>query len=58
MVVRREGDWLKKMKALNKKKLIDTDNSMVTTRGKERRGRQKKVKGGINGDGRRLDLGW
>ena len=58
MVVRREGDWLKKMKALNKKKLIDTDNSMVTTRGKERRGRQKKVKGEINGDGRRLDLGW
>ena len=33
-----------------KKTLIDTDNSMVMSRGKGAEG--------INGDGRRLDLGW
>lgn len=40
-----------------RKNLGDTDNSMVTTRGK---GEYREVEAGkgVNGDGRRLDLGW
>ena len=34
------------------------DNSTVITSGKEGWGEVEKGKGGINGDGRRLDLGW
>ena len=44
------------MKGLNKKKnrhsFIETDNSMVTTTGKEGLGQWKRVKG-IDGDGKR-----
>ena len=50
---------MKKGKELRKKKnLIDTDNSMVITRGKGEWGDIEGGKGAINGDGRRLDLGW
>ena len=47
---------MKNVKGLNKKKnrhsFIETDNSMVTTRGKEGLGQWKRVKG-IDGDGKR-----
>ena len=39
-------------------KLIDSDNSVVITREKERWGEVKEGTGKINGDGRGLDLGW
>ena len=35
---------------------MDTDNSMVIARGKGRVRETEEVTGGINGDGRRLDL--
>ena len=41
-----------------KKRLLETDNSMVVARGKEGLGKVKVSKRGINADGRRLDLGW
>ena len=37
---------------------MDTDNSMVITRGKGRWGEVKEGKRKINGDGKRFDLGW
>ena len=42
----------------NDKKFIDTDNGMVITQGKGCWGKVEERKGGINGDGRRLDSGW
>ena len=42
-----------------KNKPIDTDNSMVIARGKERSmGEVEEGKGGVNADGRRLGLDW
>ena len=41
-----------------KKELMDKDNSMVIVRGKGGGGEEREGKGGINADGRRLDLGW
>ena len=41
----------------DKFKSLNIDNSMVITRGKLVVGGGES-KGGINGDGRRLDLGW
>ena len=41
-----------------KKTLTDTENSMVITRGKGGREEAEEGRGGINGGGRRLDLGW
>ena len=38
--------------------LIDTDNSMMITTGKGEWGEVKEGRGGKNGDGRGLDLGW
>ena len=55
------GGWVKKVKGLSKKKkkpLIDTDNSVVITRGKGGWREVEESKEGINGDGRRLGLGW
>lgn len=46
--------WVKQ----TNKKLIDIENSMVITRGEETKGAKKGGEGGINGDGRRLDIGW
>ena len=40
-----------------KRKLIDTNNSMVITRGKVGWEEVEEGKGGANGDGRRCDLG-
>ena len=40
------------------KNLVDIDNSRVITRGKGGWGETEEDKGGINGDKRRLDLGW
>ena len=40
------------------KNLIDRDNSTVITRGEGPCREVEKGKEGINGDGRRLDLGW
>ena len=40
-----------------KRNKTDTDNSMVTTRGKGSLGEREENTGGINGEGRRLDLG-
>ena len=38
------GDWMKKVRGLNKKKnLIDTDSSTVITRGERGGGKQKRV---------------
>ena len=52
------GSWVKKMKVLSKEKnLIDTDNSMVITRGKGGWGEVEEGKEGINGDEKRLGLG-
>ena len=48
---------MKKGLSKEKKTLIDTDNSMVITRGKGVTGGRKGY-GGIKGDRRRLDLGW
>ena len=45
-----------KPKKKNNNKITDTDNSMIT-RGKWG-GRGLRGYGAINGDGRRLDLGW
>lgn len=55
--MRWERSWVKKMDW--KKNLKDTDNSIVNTRGKGVKGgkREKVNIRGINGDGRRLDLG-
>ena len=38
--------------------LIDTENSMVISRGKGQWGKVEEGKGGINGDERRLDFEW
>ena len=50
------------MNGTNEQKLVDTDNSMVVTRGKWGgvwRGEVKKGKGNqLHGDGRRFDFGW
>ena len=48
---------MRKVKGSSKeeKRLIDTDNCMVTARGGGVR--QKRVKG-VDGGGRRVDLGW
>ena len=50
---------MKKVKGLSKnnKKTSYMDSSMVMTRGKEGGGRWERS-GGINGEGRRLDLEW
>ena len=40
-----------------RRKLIDTDNSMVITTGKRGR-RVEECKAEINGDRRRLEVGW
>ena len=51
---------MKKVEGLSKKKkksLTDTDSSMVITGGKGGSG-EVEGRGGINGDGRRLHLGW
>ena len=48
------GDWRKQTKQ-NKTKLIDINNNMVITRGKEGWGEVEDSKGGVNGDGKRLD---
>ena len=52
--------WVEKVKRLSKnnKKLTGIDYSMVMTRGEGGWGDVEDGKGGINGDGRRLDLGW
>ena len=47
--------WIKKKKREEKKK---RNTNLVITRGKGGAGRVEEVKGGINGDGRRHDLGW
>ena len=52
------GGWVKKVKGLSTKKpLVDTENSTESTRGKGggegRRGKER-----VNGDGRRIHLGW
>ena len=51
--------WVKKVQGLSKlkKNLIGTDNSMVITREKGGGGGRREYRG-INGDGRRRDLGW
>ena len=41
-----------------RKKIIDTDNSLVITRGKGGKEEVEEGKAGINGNGRRFDLGW
>lgn len=41
---------------MNKQKLIDTDNSLVVTRGNENCGDRKG--GQIHGDGMRFHFGW
>ena len=46
---------MKKVKGLSRKKKNVIDNSMVITTGKAR---WEEGKGGLNGDGRRLGLGW
>ena len=51
------GDWVKKGKGLRKKP-SETNNSMVITRGEGVWGEGEEGKSRINGDGRRLDLGW
>ena len=51
------GFWVKKMTRLSKDKIIDTNNFMVITRGKEDWRDVEVGKGGINGDERRLDIG-
>ena len=51
---------MRRMKGLSKEKmgrLLDTD-SVLITRGKGVWWEVGESKGGINGDGRRLDLGW
>ena len=50
------GDWVKKVKEL-RKKLIDSDNSIVINRRKRGWGQVEEDKGLINSDGKRLDLG-
>ena len=40
-----------------RKKIVDRDKSMLTTTGKGQWGEVEEGKEGINGDGRRLDLG-
>ena len=47
---------MKKLKGLRKKNLID--NSVVIMKEKWRWGEAGEGKGGINGDGKRHDLGW
>ena len=53
---------MKKAKGLSKtttsNTLIDTDSSVVIPRGKVGWEEVEEGEGGINGDGRRLDLGW
>ena len=51
------GQKLKQIKQ-GEKILIGTDNSMVRTRGKGGVGEVEEDKGGIDGEGRRPDLGW
>ena len=46
-----------KDEGIKQKKTIDTENGIVITRG-ERDGEGRRGKVGINGDGRRHDLGW
>ena len=49
---------MNKMKGLIKTRAHNTDNSMGITRGQGRVGEVVEGKVGVNGDGRRLDLGW
>ena len=59
--------WVKEVRGPNKedkkqnkqtKTLLATGNSVVTTRGKGKWREVEESEGQINGDGRRLDLGW
>ena len=54
----KEGEGIKQKNKNKDKKLIDTENSIVITREKGEIGEVEDSKGGINGDGRKLDLGW
>ena len=54
----KEGEGIKQKNKNKDKKLIDTENSIVITREKGEIGEVEDCKGGINGDGRKLDLGW
>ena len=51
--MKKRRDQVKKQK-----NLIDTDNSMVITRGEGEWGQVEEGKGEINGDRRRLDCEW
>lgn len=56
------GGWVKMVKGLSKssnnnKHNTHTDNSMIITREKRGRGKVEEDKWGINGDGRRHNLG-
>ena len=53
--VKREG--IKQNKKKKKETERDTDNSLAMTRGKEGKEEVEDSKGGMNGDGRRLDFG-
>ena len=53
----KEGEGIKQKNKNKDKKLIDTENSIVITREKGEIGEVEDSKGGINGDGRKLDLG-
>ena len=50
----------RKTNTKTEKSSLDTDNSMVITRGEEQGGGKlsERVEGRMNGDGRRFDLGW
>ena len=52
------GEKSENIKPKKKKTLIDTDSSMVITRGKGGWWEVEEGKGGINGDGSKVNLGW
>ena len=51
--MKKRRDQVKKQK-----NLIDTDNSMVITRGEGEWGQVEEGKGSVDGDGRRLNFRW
>ena len=53
-----KGEGHKQKNPKQKTTLIDTNNSIVITRGKGGVGKVEEDIEGINGDGNRLDLGW
>ena len=55
---REVGGLGEKDEGIKQKKLIDTDHSMVITKGNGRWGEIEEGTAGINGDGRNLDLWW